>query len=130
MDVKVGLRLNHGYLFDPPHICTLPLRGGSGGRGDEQRGVLLSSSPHVDVGVVEGWGVGLYMLLITAPCSHGCSRYVFSYGSKIVCAQRQDGQWDFFFTHPVYSSMFTQDCLMNLNLNDLSTIRALLYRGK
>lgn len=61
MDVKVELWLNHGYLFDPPHICTRPLREGRDGRGDEQRGVLFGSSPQVNVGlgVVGGGGRGI-----------------------------------------------------------------------
>lgn len=34
------------------------------------------------------------MVLITALCSHGCSREVFMHGSNIMCAQHEEGQRD------------------------------------
>lgn len=41
-----------------------------------------------------GYRGKLYMVLITALCSHGRSRYVFMYGSNIMCAQHEEGQRD------------------------------------
>lgn len=129
MNVKVELGLNHGYLFDPPHICTLPLWKGSDGRGDEQSGVSVDSSPHVNSGFGGAcagiWGK-LYMELITALCSHGCSCYVFMYGSKIMCTHSEEGQRDGGVfpcgkeMHPIHSAMFTLGCLTHSESNLIS----------
>lgn len=57
------------------------------------------------------------MVLITALCSHGRSRYVFMYGSNIMCAQHEEGQWDGGVfprgerTHPIKSLLFTSSGL-------------------
>lgn len=118
MDVKVKLQLNHGYLFDPPHICTLPLCGRRDGRGDQQGSAPLHKLMW-GWGMSVGWGGRgkLYMVLITALCSHGCSRYVFMYGSNIVCAQHEEGQRDGGVfprgkqAHPINSLTLTQSCV-------------------
>lgn len=56
------------------------------------------------------------MVLITALCSHGCSRYVFMYGSNIVRARHEEGQRDGGVfprgkrAHPINSLTLTQSC--------------------
>lgn len=61
-----------------------------------KRGVLSGSSSQVNVGLGDVWGNRgkLYMVLIIALYSHGCARYLFMYGSNIMCAKHEGGQWD------------------------------------
>ena len=63
------------------------------------------------------------MVLITALCSHGRSRYVFMYGSNIMCAQHEEGQRDGGVfprgerIHPSNSLTFTLSCLTPGEMN-------------
>lgn len=88
--------------------------------GERSRGAFCSAPLHK---LMWRGGGFLYMVLITTLYSHGRSRYVFMYGSNIMCAQHEEGQRDggVFpcgkWTHPINSPMFTSSCLTPNEMN-------------
>lgn len=106
--------------------------------GETSRGAFCSAPLHK---LMWGWGMSvgvggqgkLYMVLITALCSHGCSRYVFMYGSNIMCAQHEEGRRDGGVfprgqrAHPINSLTLTQSCVTSNEIN-LSQVFFFLIR--
>lgn len=87
------------FIWPASHLHSSPLRRKRREGGETCRGSFFTSLLQK---LMWGWGMcgglggqrKLYMVLITDLCSHGCSRYVFMYGSNIMGAQHEEGQWD------------------------------------